>query len=406
MNVLILTPLALEYDAVVKHLTGERETIFKDQANYEKWGFKGKHHQYTVIVQETGIKNLDMALAAERAIQSFKPQIALLIGIAGGVRDVKIGDVVVARSAFHYDSGKESESGFLPRPAEYTFSKELLARAQALSRNPAWKRRTADGAPNAAIIIGPIAAGDKVVAGTNNSTFQSITQHLSHIKALEMEAGGFGLAIQPYRDLHALVIRGISDLCAGKAETDQQNWQLVAAERAAAFGFELLWELDEVEYFTVSKPIQSPEINEKPRLNIYKDNLEDLVKKHLDGKLSEHPSLLNGPATNVTYNFYDGNHQHNSANATGLQHISLNNTQVALISELISSDNTLEEAVKKEVLKNPSTPEKKAQVGTRIRHMLQKSAAWLDLNSESILKDVSAAAYYDAAKYLLGILGH
>jgi len=244
MTVLILTPLPLEYAAVVRHLTGERETIFKDRANYEKWEFKGKHHQYTIIVREPGMRNADMALATERAIQSFQPNIVLLIGIAGGVKDVKIGDVVVASSVFNYDSGKESTDGYLARPTEISFSEELLARAQALQRSTAWKSRTSDGAPEANVLIAPIAAGDKVVAGTDNPTYQRIVQHLSHIKALEMEAGGFGLAVQPHRNLHALVIRGISDLCAGKAETDRQNWQLVAAERAAAFALQLLNELD------------------------------------------------------------------------------------------------------------------------------------------------------------------
>lgn len=251
ITVLILTPLPLEYEAVIKHLTGERKTIFRDQANYERWEFQGKHHHYKVIVREPGMKNVDMALATERAIQSFQPHIALLIGIAGGVKDVQIGDVVVATSAFSYDAGKESEHGFLARPAEYTFSEELLARAQALRRDPAWKQRTSDGAPHAAVLIGPIAAGDKVVAGTNNPTYQRITQNLSHIKALEMEADGFGLAIQPHRNLHALAIRGISDLCAGKAETDQQNWQPVAAERAAAFAMELLWQLDAAAFLQI-----------------------------------------------------------------------------------------------------------------------------------------------------------
>lgn len=52
MTVLILTPLPLEYDAVVKHLTGERETIFRDQAAYEMGCFVGKHHTYTVVVRE------------------------------------------------------------------------------------------------------------------------------------------------------------------------------------------------------------------------------------------------------------------------------------------------------------------------------------------------------------------
>jgi nucleoside phosphorylase len=244
MKVLILTPLPLEYDAVVKHLTGERESFVRDTAAYVMGTFLGKHHKYSVVICEPGMKNIDMALATEKAIREFQPQIVLLVGIAGGVKDVQIGDVIIASSAFIYDAGKESESGFQPRPAEYVFSENLLAYAKLVSREPDWKKRTSDGAPDATVLIGPIAAGDKVVADVNNPTYQRIKQNLSHIKALEMEAAGFGRTIQSHRALHALVIRGISDMCEDKAETDKQNWQPVAADRAAAVAFELLYGLN------------------------------------------------------------------------------------------------------------------------------------------------------------------
>lgn len=244
MTVLILTPLPLEYTAVVKHLTGASETIYKDQAAYEKWEFQGKHHRYTVIVREPGMKNVDMALATEKAVQSFQPQLALLVGIAGGVKDVQIGDVLIAKKVYGYEAGKEDADGFKSRPSMESFSSELLARAQVLSRRGDWKRRTDDGAPDAKVFIGPIAAGDKVVADTNNATFQQIKSHYNDTLGLEMEAIGFAAALQAHRLIHGLAIRGISDLCEGKAETDRHNWQPVAAERAAAFGFELLYELD------------------------------------------------------------------------------------------------------------------------------------------------------------------
>ncbi len=244
MTVLILTPLPLEYAAISKHLEGVREQVFQDAAGYEIGYFKGKSHQYKVVVREPGMRNVDMALATEKAIQHFKPQIVLLVGIAGGVKDVEIGDLLIANKAYGYESGKETPDGFKARPAVESFSPELLARAQALSRKTAWKNRTDDGAPEAKVFIGAIAAGEKVVAGVDNPTFERIKLHLNDTLGLEMEAIGFATALHIYRNIHGLVIRGISDLCAGKAETDQQNWQTVAAARAAAFAFELLYELD------------------------------------------------------------------------------------------------------------------------------------------------------------------
>lgn len=264
MTVLILTPLPLEYDAVIKHITGERETIFKNQAAYEVGQFLGKHHTYTIVVREPGMKNIDMALATEKAIQAFKPQIVLLIGIAGGVKDVRIGDVLIAQKAYGYESGKEDADGYKSRPAVESFSAELLARAQALSRVDDWKKRTTDGAPAAKVFLGPIAAGDKVVAGTDNPTFQRLKNHYNDTLGLEMEAIGFATAAQAHRDVHSLVIRGISDLCAEKAETDKLNWQTIAAERAAGFGLELLWQLDASSFIQTN----TMELNELVK-NIY-----------------------------------------------------------------------------------------------------------------------------------------
>lgn len=126
IKVLILTPLKLEYEAVSRHLANKKSEV-REGALYEIGQFKGKHHDYTVVIREPGMKNTDMALATERAIQHWSVDIAILCGIAGGIKDVRIGDVAIAKSVFNYDSGKESEDGFLPRPVEYHFSEELLA---------------------------------------------------------------------------------------------------------------------------------------------------------------------------------------------------------------------------------------------------------------------------------------
>lgn len=260
MIVLILTPLPLEFSATIHHLSDRQPPEFKDGAAYERGVFQGLHHRYTVVVREPGMKNVDMALATERGIQYVKPQLVLLVGIAGGVKDLEIGDVVVAKKAYGYESGKEDVTGFRSRPSVEAFSVDLLARAQALSRRDDWKRRAPDGAPGAKVLLGPIAAGDKVLSSTNNETFQRLKLHYNDTLALEMEAIGFATAVQPHRELHALAIRGISDLLDHKSDDFQQ----LAAERAAAFAFELLYHLDASDFLQI-KPTS---LNTPPTVNI------------------------------------------------------------------------------------------------------------------------------------------
>jgi nucleoside phosphorylase len=253
-TVLILTPLPVEYAAMRRHISDLQAPLYHGAAAYEVGMLKAKHHQYKVVLREPGMYNTEMALATEQAIQHFKPHIVLLVGIAGGVKDVAIADVVIATKTYGYEQGKEDVDGFKARPAVGAFSQELLARCQTLSRNEQWKQRThtTGSAAAARILLGPIAAGNKVVAATDNDSFQRIKRHYNDTLALEMEAIGFATALHNHiTTLHGLAIRGISDLCAGKAETDQHNWQPVAADHAAAVAVELLVELDASNFITL-----------------------------------------------------------------------------------------------------------------------------------------------------------
>lgn len=302
VTVLILTPLQVEYAAVSRHLS-DKQNIVKDGAVYEVGKFIGKYHAYNVVIREPGMKNLDMALATERAIQHFKPQIAFLTGIAGGIKDVKIGDVAIAQSAFNYDAGKESENGFLPRPIEYHFSEDLLAFAQLVQRSEAWKKRTSDGAEQASVHIASVAAGDKVVAAVNNTTYERITQFLSHCKFLEMEAAGFGLAVQRHRNIHALVVRGISDMCKKKEKTDKApvNWQERAAERASGVVMEMLDRLDESLLFQGAKKTPKIVVNIGQNIDIIQSGDIESKKKSLISTKEQYLCLIKMLRNNEIY---------------------------------------------------------------------------------------------------------
>ncbi|MBU6340454.1 MAG: 5'-methylthioadenosine/S-adenosylhomocysteine nucleosidase [Bacteroidetes bacterium] len=245
IKILILCPLPLEFDAVVQHLRAEKETTYRENKAYLISSYNGKHDQFEVICVETGMRNAEMALATEQAIREFNPQLAILFGICGGIKDVGIGDLLIANKIYAYDVGKEDPGGFKTRPVALSLSGELLARAQTLSRSTQWHQRCKlPVQEDARVFIGAIAAGDKVVADVDNETFNRIRTHYNDALGLEMEAYGFGTAIQAHRLVYGMVLRGVSDMCAGKHSSDQENWQPIAADRAAAFLFEFLHQLD------------------------------------------------------------------------------------------------------------------------------------------------------------------
>ncbi|KAA3632655.1 MAG: hypothetical protein DWQ02_14405 [Bacteroidetes bacterium] len=243
MKVVILTPLSLEYDAVRKHLPVLTDKIFSGK-NYGIADFEGSHHTFQIILHQTGSKNNTIALAAEKAIQTFEPQVVIIVGIAGGVKDVNIGDVVIGTKAYGYESGKETEEGFVARPEVYHYSVELISVAQITARKGHWKKRLQNNSSQPKVFFGPIASGDKVIATTSAQINSLLKKHFNDTLALEMEAVGFSQAIDPYRGILSLNIRGISDLLENKTKSDASGTQIIAADNAAAFAFEVLKNLN------------------------------------------------------------------------------------------------------------------------------------------------------------------
>lgn len=243
VQVVILTPIAVECRAVGKHLDHLKQEMIGGRL-YATGFFKGRHHHYEVVLQETGSKNATLALAAENAIRRFQPAIILLVGIAGGVKDVRIGDVVVGTQAYGYESGKETDKGPVARPNVLPYSEVLIETARLVSRKDAWRQRTAASSRDAKVFFGPIASGDKVIASTASPLYKYLKRHYNDTLALEMESIGFAQAVNPHRQVHALNIRAVSDLLDHKSDGDEAARQEMAADKAAGFVMELLYELN------------------------------------------------------------------------------------------------------------------------------------------------------------------
>jgi len=246
MNIVILTPIKPEYQAVRKHLSNP-QTITKENCNYEIGTFNGKHNSFQIIIRQTGPRNATMAIATEKAIQHFKPVVLLLVGIAGGVKDVKIGDVVVGTKAYGYAAGKETENGYVSRPNVLPYSHILLTLAERIDKEDAWQKRIQLNNVSSfqpIVYFAPIASDDKVIASTDSNSYKILKQYYNDTAALEMEAIGFAEAVMQHPTVQALNIRSISDLLKNKAASDKEGSQELAAAIATAFAFELLYQLD------------------------------------------------------------------------------------------------------------------------------------------------------------------
>lgn len=241
----ILTAIPVEYQAVHAHLIEIREEMHHLGTVYERGKFSNKGVFWDIGIVEVGAGNADTALAAERAIAHFNPIIVLFVGVAGGLKDVALGDVVAATKVYGYESGKAGIQ-FETRPdiGNSTFRMEQRARADAKKQD--WLKRIIGSIPDPPprVFVAPIASGDQVIASTDFTSWALLRTHFSDAVAVEMEGRGLFRATRAYPHIDVLIIRGISDLIEGKQEADAGNFQQIAARHASAFAFEILAKID------------------------------------------------------------------------------------------------------------------------------------------------------------------
>ncbi|WP_443065996.1 5'-methylthioadenosine/S-adenosylhomocysteine nucleosidase [Streptomyces sp. NBC_00503] len=219
----ILTALAVEYEAVREHLRDAKELVHDDGTRVEQGRLEGT--PWTVAIAELGVGALNAAALTTQVVGWLRPQVLLFVGVAGGLKDdIAIGDVVVGTKVYAVHGGKQTTQGFLARPEAWNGSYRLLQTARAVLRDM-------EG------VCGhfkPIACGDIVLTDDQSAFAEYIRQNYNDACAIEMEGSGAAHAAH-LNGQDVLVIRGISDRAnPHKHEADASGSQQWAAKQAAA----------------------------------------------------------------------------------------------------------------------------------------------------------------------------
>jgi nucleoside phosphorylase len=238
----VFTALEVEYTAVRAYLDTPVRQHEERGTLYEVGKLPGVHGDWRIALTQTGPGSTMAALQFDRAVRVFAPEIALFLGVAGGRKDVALGDVVVADMIYDYEVGKSTLEGFQPRIRVHYPAHRLLQRAQLVARENRWQQRIRPNwsGPPPASFVKPIVTGGKVVVHHQSATALLLDQYADDALAVETEGHGFLAAAYVNPGVDALVIRGISDLLAGKDQVSDDYWQPVASRHAAAFAIELL----------------------------------------------------------------------------------------------------------------------------------------------------------------------
>lgn len=233
----VCAALPVEHRSNLEHLQTEPVERQRNGSLYLLGDFEHWH----IAATDVGRDNAPVSAQVERAIAQFAPKVLLFVGIAGGRRKVRHGDVVAADAVYDYQAGRDTDSGRAGRVKSLAAPFALTQRAKAVAARGQWLDRIRPGPATAPVAhIGPLASGGSVVTGGDSATARLIATHCDDALAVETEGYGVMAAGHVNPAVMTMVIRGISDLLDDKHIEADRQWQPRAARHAAAFAFELL----------------------------------------------------------------------------------------------------------------------------------------------------------------------
>ena len=248
--ILVLTALSIERDAVISHLIDVKlEKHPEVGTDYHRGFFATPSGDINVVVGRTDQTNTNAAMETERALQYYNPSHAFFVGVAGGLKGVKVGDIVIGTDVIGYERGKAKEGMFKPRPQFGASSYDLERAANSFAISSLWKTIStalvdAQFGLAISVLSGTIASGEAVDASVKSDLHKHIKVNASHALAIEMEGLGFLRVCMTRPAIKSLLLRGISDLVDDKGEMDGKGSQPYASQNVAAFLFGLITELD------------------------------------------------------------------------------------------------------------------------------------------------------------------
>jgi nucleoside phosphorylase/tetratricopeptide (TPR) repeat protein len=194
----------------------------------QRGSFEADGTTHELILAVTGDGNARAGIVSARLIERYQPKIVIFAGIAGGLKDVIRGDVVVVSECTYYSVGKAGETQTYDGSPVVT-PKQLLSFGETVTHNEPGTYKT---------IVGKLAVTDVVLQNVNSDIGRVIAT--ASRKALAVAMEDYGVLRAAYdAEVPAISVRGISDLCADKEPSDDHETPAAhAAEVAIQIWFE------------------------------------------------------------------------------------------------------------------------------------------------------------------------
>ncbi|MEM7538036.1 MAG: hypothetical protein AAF639_38050 [Chloroflexota bacterium] len=270
VDIVIMTALPLERDAVLRYLDGATRVESKNRVVHKAFlPHKSSTHKsgtqnstnhaqdyHIVLVCLAGMGNVRAATVVTQAIDVWHPDTVILVGIMGGIADDSrsLGDIIVPDQIVGYELGKVKETGTEIRYDVFRATPHLVGKAQAFPQSqwvhdtrilarPDSQIHAEIHAETPAIHVGPIASGEKVIADL--TTIPALQAAWPKLMGVEMEGLGTALAASEAASAPAMLM--VKSICDWADPHKNDAWQPYAADVAAAYTV----------HFLASAPIES-----------------------------------------------------------------------------------------------------------------------------------------------------
>jgi adenosylhomocysteine nucleosidase len=216
-KIAIIGAMDCEINDIKKEITDLEEQNYADLKI-----FTGTINNKFIILAQSGVGKVNAALNTQYIIDTFKPDIIINTGVAGGIADgLDVGDIVIGTYLVQHDfdvtvlgyargymcTGEEKD-----KPTKFYCDKELVEKfPSSLQQNMPAKK----------IHQGVIASGDKFISG------KEIKKEINeYFGALAVEMEGCAIAQVATRNKIPFVLtRAISDLADSKSAEDQNEFE-------------------------------------------------------------------------------------------------------------------------------------------------------------------------------------
>ena len=216
----VICAMEEEIRTLLAKQTHQQETVIASQHYFE-----GQIDGVDVILVQSGIGKVQAAMTTALLLATFKPDVVVNTGSAGGIGSgLAIGDVVISSGVAYHDADA-TEFGYLPgqlpqQPQIFEAGMSYVRQIQAAA--------TATGLTSK---VGLIVSGDQFING--KEAIARILKIYPQALASEMEGAAVG---QVAKEFHTpfVVIRAMSDVADEQSGVDFDKFVIKAGEQSAA----------------------------------------------------------------------------------------------------------------------------------------------------------------------------